>query len=162
MWFSQDCERLGHQVDADRLILCDFHSHFGHRETAVLFAQQSPSDMGLSLCVDSCVRPHLCSNLQRYCLSLQHHCKQWVVVGSWQICLPWCVSHAWYTGWSLYFFHGTCPHVRLSSWVNCTHLPPWFSRQLSCSVNLSLTSTSLLAFSQYGVVLSLVGGLNLN
>ena len=101
---------------------CMTFTPFGHRRTEVLFAQQSPSNIGLSLCVDSCVRPHPCVPTCSVTAWAYSIIGQWVVVGSWQICLP-CVfpTPGRQNGHCLSSM-GPAPHVRPSSWVNRTCL----------------------------------------
>lgn len=131
---------IGPPNDADKLILSDFHSPRTQEDCGTLCHQQSPSGLGLShVCrLLRWVSP-MCSNTQWYCLGLQH---PWAV-GRWQVSLP-CVPPTSGTQDGHPPSTDSAPHVRQSSWVNCTH-SPWFSRQLPCNVNQPFWSVSSLA-----------------
>lgn len=88
----------------------------------VLFAQQSASDTGLSLCVDSFIRSHPCVPTCTVTARVYSITGQWVVVGSWQICLPRVFPAPGTQNGRCTSSMGPAPHGRPSSWVHCTRL----------------------------------------
>lgn len=96
-------------------------SHFGQRQTAVLFANNSSPMVGLldlAMCVTSCVRPHL------YVLTNSGAAWVYSTLCSGEVARVFTLCGPTLGTWNSHPtpFTGSEPHIRQSSQVNCAHI----------------------------------------